>query len=88
MKYQHGSHQVSTLPENSQRDVLFPWTVFSHSNSESRTEEKLSCRHKIALLRRLKLQHSAVPDEGMKLTVDGNEGNEFNRLHLFTVFHL
>lgn len=59
------------VPENSQRNVLLPRTVFPHSDPKPRAEEKLSCRHQIAFLRRLELQHSAVPDEGVQLTVGG-----------------
>lgn len=79
------------VPQNSQRNILFPWTVFPHSNPESGAEEKFSCRHQIALLRRLELQHSAVPDEGMKLTVGGRRGIKINRCRwtaLSTVLHL
>lgn len=67
------------VPENSQRNVLFPWTVFPHSNPKSGAEEKLSRRHQVALLRCLELQHSTVPDEGMKLTVGGRRGIKMGR---------
>lgn len=61
-------------PENGQRNVLFPWTVLPHSDPESWAEEKLSCRHQIALLWGLKLQHGAVPDEGVEFTAGGRVG--------------
>ena len=57
------------VPENGQRNVLFPRTVFPHADPESRAEEKLSCCHQIAFLRRLELQDGTVPDEGVEFTV-------------------
>ena len=68
------------VPENGQGHVLLPGTVFSHPDPESGTKEKLPSGHQVTLLRRLKLQHSAVPDEGVELTAGDPERQQINPL--------
>ena len=64
------------VPENGQGHVLLPGTVFPHPDPKSGTKEKLPGGHQVTLLRRFKLQHSAVPDEGMELTAGDPDRQE------------
>lgn len=53
--------------EDGQGDILLPRAVLAHPNPKAGAEEKLPCRHQVALLGGFELQHRRVPDEGMEL---------------------
>lgn len=62
---------AALVPEDGQRDVLLPRTVLPHPDPKAGAEEQLARGHQVTLLGRLKLQHGAVPDEGVELAAGG-----------------
>lgn len=57
------------LPEDGQRDVLLPWAVFTHADTESRAEEQLARGNQVTFLRGLKLQHCWIPYKRVEFAV-------------------